>query len=212
LFKAWLAEQPTDTRVLFVRTKREGALLLRALKVLGYRAGATELNRNDLRAAIRYELVPGPLDEYLRACAGVVEFGDYKPTTAVLVMPISEHTVSKATGLATNRSNCGEAPFVLLDRAHWLPGFLLQAADLAAAHESIRPPLREVCELLVRDIALGSTKAVRRESVQAANIWLTRLYAVIDGLDTGGEWQALHKRKMMVMSEIVGLGKPRAGR
>src|SRR6185312_15429449 len=44
LFKAWLAEQPAGTRVLFVRTKREGKLLLSAFASVGYRREIAELS------------------------------------------------------------------------------------------------------------------------------------------------------------------------
>lgn len=212
LFKAWLAEQPDGTRVLFVRSKREGALLLRAFASVGYRHEIHELSHTLLRASIRYKVVRGPVDEYLRACASVVEFGDYRPTSAVLVMPVTDLTVSKANGLATNRKNCAEAPFVLLDREHWLAETLVRAAELALTEDSIRPSLRDVCELLVRDIALGSTAPVRQTSMQAANNCLTRLYALIESAGHGHDWPALTDRRMLVMHEIIGSGRPGSGR
>lgn len=210
LFNAWMAEQSSNTHVLFVRTKREAALLYQGLQVLSYAGNLHELTRDNLRAAIRYQVVTSRLDGYMRACAGVVQFDHYKPTTAILIVPVTERTVSKAVGLAITRFNCPEPPYVLLDRQHWLADFLLRAADLAADRSIIEPTLREVCDLLILNVALGATNEVRREGMQAANNWLTRLYAAIESLGEGKDWQAVRDRSMLVMGEIIGTGRRRS--
>ncbi|TQS46710.1 ATP-binding protein [Cryptosporangium phraense] len=207
LFAAWLSEQRIDTKVFFTRTIREAALLLRSARRLGYQRDIAELDAAQLQQAIHYEIVPSGIDFYLHASAGIAEFGDYKPTTAIVIVPISKKTVSRGRGAAMLRADCSEAPYVLIDRQHWLGDFLVRVAEVASGTPSLRPQLREFCSLLVQTVALGNTAEIRREGLQSANNWLSRIYTLIESSIQVGDWSVVQQRKMLEMSDTVGSRK-----
>lgn len=204
LFKAWLSEQPAGTGVLFAKSRREASLLIRAFREREDDREVRELTRKQLQMAIHFDIVNSPLDKHLLACAGVVRFGEYKPSTALLVMPTSPQTVSKAIGLVNIRADTPEAPYVLVDINHWLPKFLIAAAELAETQHEIVGQIREVCQILVLNVALGGTVGVRREGLQALNNRLTRLYASIDSTGQATTLDAIRRRLMLTMPELIG--------
>ncbi|MER6245049.1 ATP-binding protein [Streptomyces griseorubiginosus] len=205
LFRAWLRDQPPGTRVVFVRSKREAALMLKGLATLRHIGEIHELHRKDLQASVTYTLVPGPLDSFLRACAGIVRFeGDYRPTRALMEVPVSERTVDKGRGLASFRADCMEAPYILLDCEYWFPEILVAAAGAAADLVELSAVLRELCDLVLRNVYLGKTKQEKDTGLQSANRELSKLYTLVADHPLCSGLDAVSKRRMLVVSDIVG--------
>lgn len=203
LFSAWLGDQPAKARVFVVKSKREAVLLLRALAKLNYREALHEVTPELMQEAIKYDVVPGPLDNFLRAACGIVRFGKYKPSTAMLVVSAkSPGVVSKAVGLTTTRAACSDSPFVLLDSSHWLTQLLTSAA-LVSEDPQISECLREISDLLMT-IALGSGVTVQKEAVQVANGWLSKLYSLMHGKQKVGDLSAVKERPMIVLADLIG--------
>ena len=204
LFLPWLAERPNGSQVFYSRSRREAALLMAAFKQEGYTRGLTELKQDMLQMAIHFSVIRGPLDDYLKACAGVVRFGDYKPSTALLVMPVTPLTVSKKQGLNYNRSVVSGDPYVLLNVDYWLTAFLIEVASLTKGDTKIDSLLRDLCEALVRNIALGEGVGIRQEALQVVNNILTKLYAQVEQAGEGHRFECVGRLAMVTLAELVG--------
>jgi rhodanese-related sulfurtransferase len=209
LFSAWLTEQPANSRVFYCRSRREAAILAAAFKQAGYAKEIAELKEEVLQVAIHYTVLPGPLDDYLKACAAVVRFGQYKPSTALLEMPVTTATVSRKQGLNYNRSEVSGEPYVLLDEAYWLTDFMIGIMPLAQSDAVIESGLRELCNTLVRNIALGENVGIRQEALHVANNNLTQLYARVELAGQGGQFACVRSRAMLTLAELIGGRKRR---